>query len=468
MKILNKFLIILSVSLAVTSCDFGETNIDPTAVSEGQVTLPLMLPKAQVQSVYNLGATSGRYGGIFMQYFRGVEAQQAAITNYNVNESDVNNTWEFQLYVGSMRDCITILEKATAEGTEAPHYAGIARVLLAQNLGFATQLWGSIPYSDAFQGSDNLKPAFDTQEEIFASIQSLLDEAITEFQGPSNGREPGDDDLIHGGDMSRWIATARSLKARYHLMLSKRNGNAAYTAALADIDAGAIESVDAQPDFFFGTAANEANPIALFEADRSGTLSVDPDFAEVIMGGDPRASEYFYFDSSLEIYRFADNSLYWGAYSSPIPLISYAETKFIEAEALLMTGDAPGAQAALEEAILANMEQVGLDPTSSTVTSYATNNSDLTILSGTPAQLNKIILEKYKAMYVQGMVEIWTDYRRTGYPNAITPEPGASISIIPRRLPYPQSERLTNTENLNTAVSAQGGATIEDDLWAFN
>ncbi len=460
MKKIYKYILIFSMSLVVFSCDFDDTNLDPNSVSEDKVTLPLLLPKAEAQSAYNLGATSGRLAGIWMQYFRGIEAQQAALTNYSITESDVNNTWEFQLYTGSMRDCSVILAKSI--DLEANHYAGIARVLLAQNLGFATQLWGDIPFSEAFLGSDNLKPAYDNQQAVFAGIQQLLDDAILNFAAPSNGFVPGSgDDLIFGGNMDNWLRTARSLKARYSLMLSKRNGNTSYSDALTQINAGVIDEVGNEPDFFFGTPQNDASPIALFESDRGGTLGVDPDFAESVMAGDPRAAAYFGNDGNR--YTFAGSSLFWGKNNAPLPLISYTEVKFIESEARLMTGDIPGAETALQEAILASMAQVGV-----TGTAYATANSVLAGLSGNQARLDKIISEKYKALYVQGMAEIWSDYRRTGFPSFLTPEPGATINIIPRRMPYAQSERLTNSASLEAAVANQGGSDIDDDMWAFN
>lgn len=466
MKILAKIKYAALAILLVTACDFGDTNIDPTSVSAEQVTLPLILPKAEIQSAYNIAATSGRIAGIWMQYFEGVEAQQNALTNYNLTEADVNNTWEFQLYVGSMRDNVNIIEKATVEGNESPYYAGIGKVLLAQNLSFATQLWGDIPYSEAFQGSDNLNPVFDTQEQIFATIQTLLDEAIAHFAEPADGVIPGADDLIFAGDIPSWVATARALKARNYIILSKRTGNAAYTSALNQINAGVIANADAaQPDFVFGSAQADANPIALFEADRSETLQVDPTFADVILTGDPRASVYY--DNSGNVNAFAGTSLYWGRNQSPLPLISYCEVKFIEAEALLMTGDVAGAEVALNEAIKSNMHQVGVDSSSAAVSTYLGTNSNLTGLGGTNARLDRIISEKYKAMYVQGMVEIWSDFRRTGFPSFIAPHPGALESIVPRRLVYPQQENLTNAANVEAAEARQGGGRIIDNMWAF-
>lgn len=467
MKILAKIKYAIILVAITAACDFGDTNINPNAVNGEQVTLPLILPKAQIQSAYNIAATSGRLAGIWMQYFEGVEAQQNALTNYNVTESDVNNTWEFQLYSGAMRDNINIIDKATQAGNRSPHFAGIARILLAHNLSFATQLWGDIPFSEAFQGSDNLKPAFDTQEAIFASIQTLLDSAIINLQQTNTGvAVDGNSDLIFGGDLDSWIRTARSLKARNYVLLTKRNGNAAYTAALTQINAGALaDANDGTPNFFFGTAIADASPVPLFENDRSATLQVDPTFADVILAGDPRAAAYF--DGSGNLNSFAGTSLYWGRNQSPLPLISHCEVRFIEAEALLMTGDVTGAEFALERAIRSSLHQINGDSTSAAANTYATTNSALASLADAQTRLNRIISEKYKAMYVQGMVEIWSDYRRTGYPTFIQPEPGASETILPRRLVYPQQESLTNSENVQAAADRQGGALIIDDMWAF-
>ncbi len=464
MKIFKKLGILSLVALVVVSCDFGDTNIDPTSVSAEQVTLPLILPKAEVQSVYNIGSVSGRMAGIWMQYFEGVEAQQSAITNYSVQESDFSNPWEFQLYVGSMRDNITILDKALEPGNRSPYYAGIARVLLAQNLGFATQGWGDIPWSEAFQGSDNLNPAYDSQEAIFGTIQTLLDSAIANFGEPASGVIPGADDLIYGGDVDLWTQTARALKARYYIMLSKRNGNAAYTDALAQINAGTYTSVEDESDFDFEETANFANPISLFEQDRASTLQFDPTFAGTILNGDPRADAYFVADG---LNLFADDDLYWGRNESPLPIISYSEMKFLESEALLMTGDIAGAEEALVEAVKSNMHQVELDSSDAAVATYIGSNTDLDGLADQNARLDRIISEKYKAMYVQGMMESWSDYRRTGFPSFIAPEPGAALSVIPRRFFYPQTERLTNSAAIEAATANQGGASLTDDMWAF-
>jgi hypothetical protein len=458
MKYLDKIIIFLLV-VGMASCDFEDYNVDPTSLSQEQVTVDLILPKAQVQTAYNMGATAGRYAGIWMQYFEGVEAQQNALTNYVLQDTDVNNTWSAQLYTGALRDCITILNVAESEDNPSNHYAGIAKILLAQNLGFATQLWGDLPYSEAFAGVENLNPAFDTQESIYETIQTLLGEAITALEADLIGRPVGSDDLIYGGDLDAWIATARSLSARYYIQTLNRNGTAAQSA-LDQINAGAIGSVSEQPDFPFAATNNGANPIFLFELDRPATLQADPTFVNTVMNADPRQDIYFV---AGDRNQFAADGLYWGVQDSPMPLISYSEVKFIEAEAILRTGGTvAAASAALEEAILANMEQVGVG--TAVATAYATLNSDL---SSEANAFDKIITEKYKALYIQGMVEIWSDYRRTGFPSLVQPEPGAAISVVPRRLLYPQNEKQANAASVQEAVSRQGGDAIDTDLWVF-
>jgi len=443
--------------IAAGACDFEDYNVDPTSLSKDQVTVDLILPKAQVQSVYNLGATAGRYAGIWMQYFEGVEAQQNALTNYVLQDTDVNNTWSAQLYTGAMRDCITILEVADSEENPSSHYSAIAKILLAQNLGFATQLWGDIPYTEAFQGVDNLNPAFDSQEQIYATIQTLLEEAIVQLSAAPTGRPVGADDLIFGGNADNWISTARALSARYYLQTVKRNSGAAQSA-LNRINEGAITSVATQPDFNFAESVNGANPIFLFENDRPATLQVDPTFVDVVMDSDPRQALYA---DAGDLNGFAGDDLYWGREESPLPLISYAEQKFIEAEVLILTGGSiADAATALEEAILANMEQVGANATAAAT--YATANSNLAAEAN---PLDKLLTEKYKALYVQGMVEIWSDFRRTGFPSIITPQPGAAVSVVPRRLLYPQNEKQANAEAVQAAVSNQGGDAIDVHLW---
>jgi len=66
--------------------------------------------------------------------------------------------------------------------------------------------------------------------------------------------------------------------------------------------------------------------------------------------------------------------------------------------------------------------------------------------------LEKIMDQKYIAMF--GQCEAWADWRRTNMP-ALTPNPNAQITEIPRRLPTVIEERLYNSNApSNTDITA--------------
>jgi len=71
--------------------------------------------------------------------------------------------------------------------------------------------------------------------------------------------------------------------------------------------------------------------------------------------------------------------------------------------------------------------------------------------------LEIIIREKYIELFTSP--EPWTDFRRTGYPNLEPNDGGTSAANpsgeIPRRLIYPQSERLRNQNFPSPAPNMQ-------------
>jgi hypothetical protein len=455
------------------SCEFGDINVDPTTLSS--VQLKDQLPVAIGQTVFNLGTEGARAAGLMVQQFLGLEAQQYEMGElYIINDQTFNNFWSFGLYGGGvLKDCKLLIDQGTE--LEQPYYVGIAKVLLAVNLGYTTLCWGDVPYSEAFlgtEGSEFFKPAFDSQESIFANIQALLDEAIVELNKPEVSGGPSSDDLIYGGDADKWIKTAYALKARYYLYLIKRDGQAA-SKALSALNKG-YGSVGEESMFkvYGGRGANDANPLGQFGAQRPNTLAITDNFAETMDSkSDPRQSFYMADDGTRFVYYTGPSGLFWSSYTSPAPIISYSEQKFLEAEALLRTGNAPGAADAMEEGIIANMEQLGID--AADYGAYVTAYGNFSGLTSDAERLEKIITEKYFAMYAQGFFESWTDYRRTGYP-VLKPRPGGvnganPSGIIPRRWTYPTDEKFANTANVEAAIGRLPGGRdrLDVDMWAF-
>ena len=462
--------LVFSFWILVSSCDFGDTNVDPSSLSDAPVNQ--ILPAALAQTARNMGSIGARISGVVIQHFQGNDAQPLAYNNYLIDETAFDDFWRTGLYAGAMKDCSIIIEEGKTQ--DIPHYTGIAKILMAINLGIATSFWGDVPYSKAFQGNLNLKPEYDTQEDLYGMIQTLLDEAIVELN-MDGGFSPGVDDLIYGGNRALWVGTARALKARYYMHLVKRDPEA-HTKALMALSGGTIFSNGVQPEFPFGELQNEANPIAYFGEDRLNQLVLSPYLLNLLdTRNDPRKDFYTRFVSGIYVLYVRNDKtdnvtdLYWGQFDSPMPLISFSELQFIRAEANMRSGVISAAQNFLDQAVRSNMEVMGISE--GEITAYLAANTDLAGLPNDEARIQRIIEQKFVAMFGQGTLEAWTDYRRTGYP-VLSPSPDASESfdpskVIPQRYLYPISERNTNKVNVEAAIESQGGHLLDQPLWAF-
>jgi hypothetical protein len=428
----------LLLAVFISSCEKWidpKINEDPDSVVD--VPYNLLLPSIEVDLGYVLGGMDVRgIAGMWVQHVAG-QARQAATMgkNYNLTEADVNNLWN-SLYNGSMMDLTIFIQKT---GDANPQARGAGKVLLAFALGSSTDLWGDIPYTEAFKGNDALKPKYDTQQSIYAVLNTLLTEAIADL-GTANTANAipfgsSANDLIYNGNIPKWIAAAHSLRARYALHLSKKAG-VDYTAILADCAAGISSNAN---DFQmpFGTTESNANPLYEFDVQRT---DVAPSASfEAFAAGDPRLAVF--------VGGGRNFGTFYGSISSPIPFITYVETKFIEAEAQLRSAapSQPLANSAYDAAVTAS-----LDKFSVTDATWLTNNT--TGVLG-DRSLQNIIEAKYIALFMQ--TEAFTDFRRTGWP-VLVPTAGASIPV---RYPYCTDERLYNAENVPT------GITTDSPLW---
>jgi hypothetical protein len=426
MKNLKIYGLLAMSTLLLVSCGkewFEDYQPDPTRPLE--VSVDVLLPSAMAYYAMAQGDVVPRLTGIFMQQMTGADRQSLAHNRYaQIGESDFDVVWGDNGYAGGMKDLYEIIEISEEQGFT--HYTGVSRIMMAQYLGLFTDLWGDIPYRQALQDVENLNPAYDSQQQIYADIISLLDQGIADCQSTSI-KTPGSDDYYYAGDMSKWVKYANSLKARYLNHLSKKPTYDP-AAILTAVSSGFVDNSEdcLQP---YGTAKVESNPWYQFTAeDRVGYIE-QFGFMYTMMEGknDPRIP--FYRSDDLLLMPF------WGSANSPLNIMTYSELKFIEAEAISRQGG--DARPALEAAIAANMDRIGV------------SSSDRDIyIAALPAttDLELIMTEKYVATFSH--YETWTDWRRTGFPG-ISVYPDANLSEIPRRLPYSESERLYNNNFIN-------------------
>ncbi len=447
------------IAFTLSSCEYGTTNEDPTRPGGDIIPINAVMPIMQAQSHRNITAGLGRLSGIVMQQWVGFDAQQVAYTSYVIGETDTDNFWDTGIYTGSMRDCVDIINRST--DTEGVNSRGVAKIYLAANLGMTTNSWGDVPFSEAFVGEENLNPSYDTQESIYGEIFRLLNEAEADLlaEDSSGGIQGSLVTLSNEG----WIKVANALKARYYIQLTKRDPNAASNALSAI--ANAMDSNADQAQFNFEDTQNGSNPLARFGQDRPNTMIIDPQF-DALMTGDPRKSLYIDNSGADPVYYNGGTNLFWARQDTPGLLMTYAEQKFIEAEAIERNGG--DGTSALAAAITANMQFIGVP-----ASSIATYLGGLSPLGGTlEADISVIIGEKYKALYGNTPIEIWNDYKRTGYP-ALTPNATGSngfnpSGVIPRRWLYPISERVSNPGPYQEAITRQGSHLLDGQTWAFD
>ncbi|MEL7220902.1 MAG: SusD/RagB family nutrient-binding outer membrane lipoprotein [Bacteroidota bacterium] len=461
---MKKILTLLLIT-SLSACRFGDTNIDPVSLTTSSVEE--LLPSAISQSIRNINSIGGRVTGIIIQHYEGVDAQPQAYDQYLIDERTLDVFWKSGLYAGAMKDCRLIIEQAAQSGQY--RYSGIAKILLAHNLGMATAYWGDIPCSEAFRAPSITQPVYDSQEYIYHQIQDLLISAIAELES-EEATEDLSADLIFGGYAQRWIATAHAMRARYYLHLSKRN-TAAAELALAILQEGAFKELSEQPDFYYEDNRNEANPFALFQVERPGQMMLGRYLVNLMeTTADPRLPRLgIKKGDSYELYQSDNEDLYWSQNDTAIPLISLTEIQFIEAEALLRLGRKDEAELSFKKAVDSHFKQMAMDTneTEGFIASYI-HFDDIHLFE---EQLEKLITQKYIALFGQASHEAWNDYRRTNYPRLMPPDAvNSSFNpslIIPRRYLYPLSERSTNAIQYELAIQRQDGHFMDVDTWAF-
>jgi hypothetical protein len=434
--------LLLAIAVFFTSCDTWidtDLNIDPD--SPADVPLRMLIPSIQANFAYDLcGSDAVMPTNLWMQYLNGYARQAQIYSIYKFTPADVNNLWD-GIYASAGMDTKVLIDKAVA--AEAWHSAGIGQVMMAYIMAITTDLYGDVPYSEAFLGTDNLTPAVDAQSDIYASIDGLLNDAIANFDKTDLVGVEGD--MIHGGSATAWKKTAYALKARNQMNLSKRTGTPA--AALAAL-ANAYTSNDDNMAFEFGTASSEQSPISQF-VDQRGDIVMGKFFMDMlILDADPRLSSYATLsdeggyagslpgDDNIVGISFPGRFIASQSVAVTSYMMTYAECKFIEAEALLGT-DANAAADAFKEGVLASIELVRGDTTGTT----AWYESNINSITGASLDLATIMKQKYIANF--GQVQPYNDYRRTGLPAGLATPADATVPM-PLRYPYAQDEITYN------------------------
>jgi len=448
-KIISFLLLVL---LFQTSCkkylDINVSPNSPIATSERD-----LLPGIEAETAFNVaGGMPARIAAMWTQQLA-YNAEPPEWDAYKWQPSDANNTWSFSMYTSILNNLRIMRETATSRGNN--HYLAIAEVLTAYNLGVATDLWGDIPYTEAFQGTSKLQPKYEKQEEIYNKLFALLDSAIThsgKAAGPNAPSGGAGGDLIYSGSMNQWRKFAYFLKARHYLRLTNAPGRtpaAQATLALQALTNAFSSRADNATFEFFDTPGSE-NPWNQAET-KWGTFVVSDYFINSLQSkNDPRLP--IYADEAVNTGEYTGKvngsdpsvandfshigSLFNSA-DAPVYLATYTEALFIKAEATFYTSGAAAAKPIFLAAAKESMTSIGVD--ASAADAYLTRYATFTDANA----LASIMYEKYVANYLS--LESFNDWRRTNIPVLSLVE-NAVTTTIPQRWPYPSSERTNNPQ----------------------
>lgn len=150
---------------------------------------------------------------------------------------DDKGRWD-NFYVTRMQELIEMdkIYNYKLSDQQKPNYAPYmetAKVLKSINTTMATDFFGAMPYSEAW-GSRNeiygqpvlLKPKYDSQKDIYYSVLSDLEDAAKYLSTQKLDESVElhkvfkNQDIIYGGDFSKWYKFANSLRLRFAMRIS--------------------------------------------------------------------------------------------------------------------------------------------------------------------------------------------------------------------------------------------------------
>lgn len=487
-KFKEVFILAIIVGMLTSCSKYLDINKTPNAAFPDQVTPNLILPAAQLQ-LYGQQSTLNRLGNIWMgNWAPNIYAFTGGFaTEYSLNLSHdfYNGIWD-GLYLDVSK--LEAIKDSPIENYE--YHKAIAMILESYYMQNVVDLYGDIPYSEAFKGKDNLYPTYDKAFDVYKALVEQVDSAMVVIQnaGP-NTVTVGDEDIIFGGDMSKWEKFANTVKLRLLMRLSSNPKYKSYiTGEFASLQNAEFitENVTinpgfstAQPNFLWNSYAKDqsGNEVQNHRFIRAAKFLVDLMDGSQTGVTDPRLKLYFEPDTDgnpikgliqgsnnntanlvegelAHLYIDDDeDGIQEGVLRSPdqdgliyLASLSY----FTQSEAALKSKIPGNAKALFQAGIKSSMDYLGV--ADSAITDYITTisaGSDLGPIDWDGNNLQALMVQQYFATVNTMAGESWIDYVRTGYPNidvALT----ATRDNYPNRLPYPTSEYSTNSQNVPT------------------
>lgn len=467
--------VILIVILGCTN-DFESTNTNPNAPSAVQPSLLLR------QVIYNFGENMSFEGFVAGDLL----SQHRTSLDFNLFDRHAlkspqlgGNPWP--IYYTNLRDNEIILNQSQTVSTFAV-YEGPARILKAYLAMGLTDLFGDVPYFEAFSGlSGEVTPTYDTQETIYLNNNGIIDnlnKGIAAIEA-YNDVIPLQGDILFNGNLNAWIKFANSLKIKALIRISDKVEVATELQTIYS-DNNYINFNPQNAVFNFTNTAPNSFRLAQLRIGDFNNFVLSETMEDILTDlEDPRIGVFFrpFANSNSNEFNGLLNGIDPSETLVTLSDFSLAGTIFREDTSTLQANFMTAwetqfalAEAAEKNLINANAQtlyELGVNLAfeywnTSIPQNYLTGNAAFNAPNTTPLQ--QIITQKWVANIINGY-EGWIEYRRTGFPEFKTISASLNNNLIPVRMPYPAEEQALNAENYNQAAAATNDNSINFPVW---
>ena len=345
-----------------------------------------------------------------------------------------------------------------------------------------TDRWGAIPYSEALQGVDNLKPKFDDQSAIYAGLLAEIDAALGFLDG--GGLEG---DFMFNGNAAKWRQFGNTMKMVMAMRMADVDPGTAQAKFKEAIAGGVLTSNSDNMHYPYTVADDNDNPWQDRFQSREDFATSDVMVDHLFANSDPRLAKYAApvvssdgDTSKIDYVEYGGNTYAGMPYGILTPgilqtrisflpsaviydgtnaggmIFSYAQVCFSYAEAHLRgwTGLAGDAQTWYELGIAASNAQWGV----------ASADAAAYLASVAPVSMETMATEKWVALYMQGY-ESWSEWRRLDYPVLATAKDALTGTGIPVRYGYGARTASANKANHDAAVAKISGYSQDSKVW---
>lgn len=494
----SKILITLFTAVVMfTSCtkQVLDINTNPNAPTAATLTANVIIPGALATSAayYNRPTSGYQYFsiiGIWMGHFTfsGNYAISVNDLSYNITNSYDNGMFN-NLYIQNSNYA---LAESNAKASGNQFLQGIAKLMKAYNYETLVDVFNNIPYSQALQGTSNSKPVYDDAKTVYTALNSQMDSAIVLLKVAVNSSAtlPSSVDVMFGGDPTKWLALANTMKLRLLLQQSEKADRQSYiTTEVAKISAGPFLTVDAKSNPGYTAASYSLwNPFYAQNYNTAGSFVQDFYVAaqypiDFLTNTNDSRLASFYNPVSGTTYKgnaFGAQGLpnskissigHGNSYSvlkgntqSAVFMLA-AESYFIQAEAALKGWLTSDPKTLYQKGVAASYAYFGLTAASAT-TYYTQANNKSTNWDACVSNAEKlalIIRQKWVAEIFINELIPYNDYRRLHLPAdmPLSQSSYAAGKTIPNRFLYPINEVNTNSANVPTAAAT-------DKIWWMN